>query len=97
MCYQVQAYDADEHPTTEVSCACLSNPICETKHEVAQQTCNYFVKDFNLCNRVALKRPYISKVYDHYDAGRELHSNLRPNEPVKPYDYEGEKYPSNKE
>ena len=82
MCHQVQAYDADEHPTTEVSCTRFYDPICESKHEIAQKNANYFVEDLKLCNCVLFKRPDMPEVYDHYDACRELHGNLGPYKPV---------------
>ena len=78
----MHTYDTDEHPTTEVSCIRFSDPICETKHEVAQKNANYFVEDFKLCNCVTFKRPDMTEVNDHYDAGRKLHGNLGPYKPV---------------
>ena len=78
----MQTDDANEHPPAQVSCACFSDPICETKHEVAQKKANYFVEYLKLCDCVAFQRPNMPEVYDHYDAGRKLHCNLGPNKPV---------------
>ena len=61
------AYNSDENPTTEVSCTRFSDPICETKHKIAQKYAYDFIEDFKLCNCITFKGPHISEVYDHYD------------------------------
>ena len=60
-------HQKDRGPSNNISCGCFTDPVCKTKHDIAQKDCSYLIEDLKPCNLVTLKRPHISKINDHDD------------------------------